>query len=76
MSFIGNEGLEPIIQLDSVGIGLNLNTDGNAINLEDLDLDANEYLVVGEKTYYPNNLDIFAKELDIYKNTTYCIEYE
>ena len=53
MSFIGNEGIEPIIQLDSVGIGLQLDTDGNAINLEDLDLDANEYLVVGEKTYYP-----------------------
>ena len=53
MSFIGNEGIEPIIQLDSVGIGLKLDTDGNAINLEDLDLDANEYLVVGEKTHYP-----------------------
>ena len=53
MSFIGNEGIEPIIQLDSVGIGLQLDTDGNAINLEDLDLDTSEYLVVGEKTYFP-----------------------
>ena len=53
MSFIGNEGIEPIIQLDSVGIGLKLDTDGNAINLENLDLDTEEYLVVGEKTYYP-----------------------
>ena len=53
MSFIGNQGIEPTIQLDSVGIGLQLGADGNAINVDGLDLNRNEYLVVGEKTYYP-----------------------
>ena len=52
MSFIGNEGIEPTIQLDSVGIGFQVDADGNAINFEGLDLNRNEYLVVGEKTYY------------------------
>ena len=51
MSFIGNEGIEPTIQLDSVGIGFQVDADGNAITLEGLDLNRNEYLVVGEKTY-------------------------
>ena len=53
MSFIGNEGIAPTIQLDSVGIGFQVDADGNAINVEGLDLNRNEYLVVGEKTYYP-----------------------
>ena len=53
MSFIGNEGIAPTIQLDSVGIGFQVDADGNAINVDGLDLNRNEYLVVGEKTYYP-----------------------
>jgi hypothetical protein len=48
------EGAAPTIQLDSVGIGFQLNSDGNAVNVESLDLNVNEYLVVGEKTYFPN----------------------
>jgi len=53
MSFIGNEGIAPTIQLDSVGIGFQVDANGNAINVDGLDLNRNEYLVVGEKTYYP-----------------------
>ena len=54
MSFIGNEGIAPTIQLDSVGIGFQVDADGNAINVDGIDLNRNEYLVVGEKTYYPD----------------------
>ena len=51
MSYINNEGIAPTIQLDSVGIGLQLNSIGNAINVDKLDLNSTEYLVVGEKNY-------------------------
>ena len=53
MSYNDTGGIEPTIQLNSVGIGFQLDNDGNAINLDGLDLNINEYLVVGEKTYYP-----------------------
>ena len=53
MSYNDTGGIEPTIQLNSVGIGFQLDNDGNAINLDGLDLNNNEYLVVGEKTYYP-----------------------
>ena len=38
MSFIGNEGIAPTIQLDSVGIGFQVDADGNAINVDGFDL--------------------------------------
>lgn len=53
MSFIANEGIAPIIQLNSVGIGFQLDSDGSAINVSTLDLNTEEFLVVGERTYIP-----------------------
>jgi hypothetical protein len=53
MSYIANEGIAPTIQLNSVGIGFQLDSGGAAINVDSLDLNNDEYLVVGEKTYIP-----------------------
>ena len=51
MSYIINEGIAPTIQLDSVGIGLQHDSIGNAMNVDNLDLNNDEYLVVGEKNF-------------------------
>jgi hypothetical protein len=53
MSYIANEGIAPTIQLNSVGIGFQLDSDGSAINVDTLDLNTEEFLVVGERTYIP-----------------------
>ena len=52
MSYPINDITAPLIQLDSVAIGFQLNNDGEASNINKLDLTSEEYLVVGEKTYY------------------------
>ena len=58
MSYLENDTMPPVIQIDSVAIGLQLNDDFEAKNLNSLDLRRKEeFLVVGEKTYHINNLN-------------------
>jgi len=56
MSYLENDTMPPVIQIDSVAIGLQLNDDFEAKNLNSLDLRRKEeFLVVGEKTYHIND---------------------
>ena len=58
MSYLANDINNPSIQIDSVGIGLQLNDEDEAKNLNRLDLEKyKEFLVVGEKTYSINTAD-------------------
>jgi len=52
MSSADTQIIEPTVQIDSVAIGLQKDTNtNNAINLSKLDMTEDEYLFVGEKTY-------------------------
>ena len=58
MSYLENDTMPPVIQIDSVAIGLQLNDDFEAKNLNRLDLRRKEeFLVVGEKTYHLNDIN-------------------
>ena len=45
----------PLIQLDSVAIGFQLDDENEAKNINNLNLTNDEFLVVGEKTYIPGD---------------------
>ena len=58
MSYLINDITNPIIQIDSVAIGLQLNDKDEAKNLSKIDLKKyEEFLVVGEKTYINDTED-------------------
>ena len=55
MSYLANDITAPSIQIDSVAIGFQLNGESEAKNINSLDLNKDEFLVVGEKTYIPGD---------------------
>jgi hypothetical protein len=55
MSYLTNDITAPLIQIDSVAIGFQLDGENEARNINSLDLDKDEFLAVGEKTYIPGD---------------------
>ena len=51
MSYLANDITAPLIQIDSVAIGFQLDSESEARNINSLDLNKDEFLAVGEKTY-------------------------
>ena len=55
MSYLANDITAPLIQIDSVAIGFQLDGENEARNINSLDLNKDEFLAVGEKTYIPGD---------------------
>ena len=55
MSYLANDITAPLIQIDSVAIGFQLDGESEARNINSLDLNKDEFLAVGEKTYIPGD---------------------
>ena len=55
MSYLANDITAPLIQIDSVAIGFQLDSESEARNINSLDLNKDEFLAVGEKTYIPGD---------------------
>jgi hypothetical protein len=55
MSYLTNDITAPLIQIDSVAIGFQLDSESEARNINSLDLNKDEFLAVGEKTYIPGD---------------------
>jgi hypothetical protein len=69
MSYLTNDITNPSIQIDSVAIGLQLNDEDEAKNLNRLDLEKyKEFLVVGEKTYNINTADTLNTKWNLIVN--------